>query len=261
MTSGTAFGDRPLALHAAIAALALASFALALAIVGNDRGGVESEERRYESYLLADELRQSSDDLTRMARTYAATGDERYKGYFQDILDIRDGRAPRPAEAHNVYWDLVTAGGEPPGESVGPAALRELISRAGFADAELALLAESERLSNDLVALEVEAMNAMVGLYRDESGDYAIDGDPDRDLARDLLHGAAYHEAKGRIMRPLRELVSRLEARTANDVAGYRERGRTLTAALCAAAALTFLLAAVSMVLAFRRAPRGGAAG
>ena len=32
-----------------------------------------SEIRRLESYKLADELRQSSDDLTRMARTYVVT--------------------------------------------------------------------------------------------------------------------------------------------------------------------------------------------
>lgn len=31
------------------------------------------------SYKLADELRQSSDDLTRLVRTYAVTGDKSYK--------------------------------------------------------------------------------------------------------------------------------------------------------------------------------------
>lgn len=30
---------------------------------------------RYQSTILADELRQSSDDLTRLARTYVVTGD------------------------------------------------------------------------------------------------------------------------------------------------------------------------------------------
>ena len=34
-----------------------------------------AEERRYQSRLLADELRQSSDDLTRLARTYVVTAD------------------------------------------------------------------------------------------------------------------------------------------------------------------------------------------
>src|SRR5215813_5716851 len=35
----------------------------------------QAEIQRYHSYQLADELRQSSDDLTRMARLYAVTGE------------------------------------------------------------------------------------------------------------------------------------------------------------------------------------------
>ena len=58
-----------------------------------------------------DELRQSSDDLTRMARTYAATGDQRFVDYFNQILDIRSGKAPRPLQYGRVYWDLVIASG------------------------------------------------------------------------------------------------------------------------------------------------------
>ena len=38
----------------------------------------ESTPARYQSYLLADELRQSSDDLTRLARTYSIAGDPAY---------------------------------------------------------------------------------------------------------------------------------------------------------------------------------------
>ena len=48
------------------------------------------------SFVLADELRQTSDDLTRMARLYVATGNPIYKDYYQEILDVRDGKAPRP---------------------------------------------------------------------------------------------------------------------------------------------------------------------
>ena len=39
----------------------------------------KSQVERYSSYLLADELRQSSDDLTRLARTYVMTGDDKYE--------------------------------------------------------------------------------------------------------------------------------------------------------------------------------------
>lgn len=65
-------------------------FATALVIIGVvmcmigygiHRLGAASDEvaaanaTRYASYLLADEMRQSSDDLTRLARTYVVSGD------------------------------------------------------------------------------------------------------------------------------------------------------------------------------------------
>ena len=50
-----------------------------------------ADESRYQSYLLADELRQSSDDLTRLARTFVVTGDARYEQQYLDILAIRNG--------------------------------------------------------------------------------------------------------------------------------------------------------------------------
>ena len=62
-----------------------------------------ANQRRQISILLADQLRQSSDDLTRMARTYVVTGDPRYKKYYQDILDIRDGKKPRPKAYQYAY--------------------------------------------------------------------------------------------------------------------------------------------------------------
>ena len=54
---------------------------------------------RYASYLLADELRQSSDDLTRLARTYVVTGDPAYETQYMDILAIRNGQKRGDAAA------------------------------------------------------------------------------------------------------------------------------------------------------------------
>ncbi|MBF4432532.1 methyl-accepting chemotaxis protein, partial [Vibrio anguillarum] len=55
---------------------------------------------RYQSYQAADELRQSSDDLTRLGRTYVLTGDETYEKMYMDILAIRNGDKPRPQNYH-----------------------------------------------------------------------------------------------------------------------------------------------------------------
>src|SRR5664279_6091613 len=63
---------------------------------------------------LADELLQSSDDLTRIVRSYVITGNPIYKQHFQNILYIRDGKMSRPVNYHDIYWDLVLADGPHP---------------------------------------------------------------------------------------------------------------------------------------------------
>jgi CheY-like chemotaxis protein len=50
---------------------------------------------RYASYLLDDELRQSPDDLTRMARTYVVTGDDRCERIRLPPWRSRAARRPR----------------------------------------------------------------------------------------------------------------------------------------------------------------------
>lgn len=74
----------------------------------------DAQEMRYRSYLLADELRQSSDDLTRLARTYVLTADARYEQQYLDILAVRNGTKPRPEEYQRIYWDFVAAGNAKP---------------------------------------------------------------------------------------------------------------------------------------------------
>jgi len=58
------------------------------------------------SYFPADELRQSSDNLNRLGRVYVTTGDVKYEKQYFDILDIRNGKIPRPSDYHRIYWDF-----------------------------------------------------------------------------------------------------------------------------------------------------------
>ena len=110
---------------------------------------------RYNSFLLADELRQSSDDLTRMARTYVITGDAKFERMYWEILAIRNGQAPRPLHYEWIYWDLVAGGTTLPRDSGGVRmSLRARMEQLGFTPLEPAKLAEAENLSNELVLSE-----------------------------------------------------------------------------------------------------------
>lgn len=75
----------------------------------SERNIDEAEENRYQSLRIANELRQSSDQLTNLVRLYVIQRDIKYKKYFQTILDIRNGDRPRPKNYGYAYWDFVIA--------------------------------------------------------------------------------------------------------------------------------------------------------
>ncbi|MBO2603184.1 methyl-accepting chemotaxis protein [Shewanella algae] len=173
---------------------------------------------RYKSYQVADELRQSSDDLTRLARTYAITGEEKYEKMYQDILDIRNGEKPRPQHYHQIYWDLVLNYGDKPKADGERAAIKDTMKSLGFSAKEFDFLDQAQANSDALVALEVKAMNAVKGIFLDPtSGKYSVRGEPDLALARELLHSPAYHREKAKIMAPIDQFFSALDQRTGAD--------------------------------------------
>jgi len=168
-----------------------------------------ANDTRYLSYVLADELRQSSDDLTRMVRTYVSTGDPRFKKQYQDILAIRDGRKPRPEGYSGIYWDLVLPDGKPPRpDTTQRVPLLDLMKKSGFSAGELDLLSQAKLRSDRLVQVELEAMRMV------EEGGPALE----LKRARAMLYGPQYHEAKAAIMEPIDRFYRLLDARTREAV-------------------------------------------
>ncbi|MDJ1157747.1 methyl-accepting chemotaxis protein [Chelatococcus sp. SYSU_G07232] len=202
----------------------------------------EAQERKYASYLLADELRQSSDDLTRLARTYVVTGDPSYKKQYMDIVDIRDGKKARPADYHRIYWDFVAGGEASPRPAGRQAPLLTLMQEAGFTQDEFAKLDEAKARSDALIGLETEAMNLVEG--KDKAGKPLAAPDPAR--ARDLVHSRDYHVYKARIMRPIDEFFVKLEQRTQGAVEAAEFR-RSLYAALAFVGAAFLVLSVVAL--------------
>src|ERR1700739_4737546 len=115
-----------------------------VALAHAERRAADASSARFQSYLLADELRQSSDDLTRLARTYVVTADPKFEQQYLDILDIRNGKKPRPQHYERIYWDFVAAGEPKPSPDGETIALSELMKRAGFTDAAFAKLHEAQ---------------------------------------------------------------------------------------------------------------------
>ncbi|RQO56017.1 methyl-accepting chemotaxis protein [Paucibacter sp. KBW04] len=210
---------------------------------------------RYTSYLLADELRQSSDDLTRLARTYVVSGNPEWEKQYFEILDIRNGKKPRPKQYEKIYWDFRAVGTDPNRGNDPAVPLQELMKKAGFTDAEFAKLKEAQGNSDDLVNTETVAMNLVKGQLADGKGGFTLKGEPDLAKAREMMHDKNYHAFKAKIMKPVDEFLTLVDERTAGAVADAVDQKnlwyRLLVGSivLLLVVAITFLAAIVRVLM------------
>lgn len=171
----------------------------------------QSNENRIHSLLLMHELRQSSDDLTRMVRTYIVTKNHIYKEHYLEILEIRNGSRKRPVDYNNIYWDLVqTDNFRPKPFSNQSIALIELMRHANFTHKEFTKLNEAKKKSDDLTKIELQAMH----ILESKQGDSLVN----QQKALDLVHNNLYHEKKASIMKPIDECYTLINTRTTKAV-------------------------------------------
>jgi len=229
--------------------LIILSGVLIFTLFRNQINLAKSRDTSFNSYLLADELRQSSDDLTRLARSYVATGNPEFEREYWAILDIRNGKSPRPIEYNRIYWDFVSATGEKPRADGKTVSLQKLMIQEGFTEAELEKLSLAEKNSNDLVTIEKVAMNAVKGLFDDGTGNFTIKKDPDFEMANKLMNGEEYYKIKAEIMRPIDEFYVMFGERTQANITKYLQRSTTLFWTTLLVVLLTTLLALYSFII------------
>lgn len=99
------------------------------------------------------------------------------------------------------------------------------MKKTGFTEREFALMKEANDLSNNLILLETEAINAVRGLFPDSSGNYTVRGEPDKAKAMSLVYSASYDDEVAKIMAPFsqfeKELDARLDAVTTSATHAY----------------------------------------
>lgn len=201
---------------AALGALGYAFYAMQTASANLEK----AEEERIRALQLVAETQQSADDLTRLARNFVATLHPDYLRQYYAVLDIRAGRVARPERYHDLYWKLVDPNNpqKPRPDSNEIISLTDLLKRAGFTEQELALLLESEKNSDVLSLVEVEAMNMAQGRYLDSRGTYARLDTPNRERASQMLYDDAYTKALIAESKPLDEFSQLVEERLAKTI-------------------------------------------
>ncbi|MEJ1361295.1 MAG: transporter substrate-binding domain-containing protein [Candidatus Sedimenticola sp. (ex Thyasira tokunagai)] len=235
------------------AGLIVAIGLLVLMLLRGEQRQEEIENNRYESIQLAYELKQSSDDLTRFARTYVVTGDPKYAEYFQAIIDIRDGKQAHPKNYSHIYWDQVSAGLVEHNAEGETYSLEQRMVELGMSDEEIGMLRQSKYASDELINLEDVAMNMVRGVYyKDDEDRFTVKTKPNMALARALLHGEKYHAAKANIMRPINEVFVLLKKRTEKELETERANNKAILLVIAGLIVVIIVFSAYTYML-FRR--------
>lgn len=194
--------------------LMVALFVISLALLVNEQFKYEHSIKNKEQIVsLAAELRQSSNDLARLARTYIITNNPLYKDQFDAVVEIREGIRPRPKNYTITYWDTIPlnkkniADHEEKQESV---SLIELMRRSGIHQNELEKLMASKKKSDYLVSVERKAM----ALIHDD----LAPSKEKRDKALTMLADEKFLNEKASIMQPIIEAEKMISNRTRHDV-------------------------------------------
>lgn len=203
---------------------------LVFALMQNHTALGEALGIQLQSLQLANELKYSSDELTRTARTYVTSGNPAYRSEYMRILAVRDGQATRPD-----------------GRSI---PLRTLLQNAGITAEEMGKLETAEDNSNALVATEVAAFQAIEGRFvppgtapsRDAAA-YTRTAPPDQAYAVRIMHDSTYHQDKSIIMGPIAEFDAMVARRTEATVERLNARSIALMAWIASLVALLVGLA------------------
>ncbi|WP_339937013.1 sensor domain-containing phosphodiesterase [Undibacterium luofuense] len=157
----------------------------------------EVNENRFMSHELTDELIRTSEDLTRFARAYVITGDTVYRQYFNEVMDVREGRSPRLPFGEYAFHDLTpTLEAASPASLITPAKpILQMLREAGLSDKEFELLLVAKTNSDILTRLEKKAMDMAENPGRNV--------DIGRERAIRLLHDEEYRAAKLNILAPI----------------------------------------------------------
>jgi signal transduction histidine kinase/CheY-like chemotaxis protein/HPt (histidine-containing phosphotransfer) domain-containing protein len=206
----------------------------------------EVENRRTESFLVADSMRQSSNDLTQMVRLYVATGQPRYREHYDEILAIRSGTSPRPRDYDSAFWDRVLAQGSGFVEYGPPESLVDQMRAASFTAQEFEALNASLRASDELARLELDVMDRVAArIAQGVDAEYAADVAPEYQRLVD----DAYLTEKGVIMDAVGEFTGFVDRRTLADVERVRDDVRLLAAIQIAILTAVVLVSAGALVV------------
>jgi hypothetical protein len=165
-------------------------FAASLALLSVFRGAERQLEELNRAVAIADEMSNSSDNLTNYARYYVTTRSNAWKARFDQVLKVRSGEEP---DVHGKKSNF-----------------KDKVKTVGFSEVELGLILKAEELSNNLAVLEVKAFDSIEkgraeGVWDIQQFHYMA--------AQMAMFGDDYNQYKGEIVTAIQQFTDRVYER------------------------------------------------
>ncbi|MEB0137192.1 ATP-binding protein [Actimicrobium sp. CCC2.4] len=202
--------------------LALAANAVFLVMIKQSYDSVvTAQAHRQDAISLAEKLKEDTEQLTSLVRTYTSTGEARYLTYYYDILAIREGDKPQPASYDSgAYWDSVIAG-----TTVHKMPVQGLrisfsgrMKSLGFSPDEFKALNVVYAATDAMKQMEQTAFAATQGLFDPATQQFVSDGEAHLSYANQLVYSTPYNVLKADLARSVLTLGALTNARTNESV-------------------------------------------
>ncbi len=200
----------------------------------------------FKSEKVINEIRQNSENLTRLARLYTNTKDTLYRNQYFEILNIRKGTSPRPQHFNRVYWSLLTTKNhqEPPFIKKIKNSTSKLIATAGFTKQEGEIITQAVNYSLTLTHLEIAAFYILDG---NQKGKQVYDAILNQKTAIELVNSEHYHSQTTLIMIELNKAYELIELRTNTERSNLEHKIKRII--ILASIALILIIVTIGLII------------
>ena len=217
-------------LYGVIFLLVLVVGVLSFIMLKNHEEQTGCEKKRIESFELAREIEESTTSLSRYCRLFVVTGDTVWRNSYYELLEMLRGERPGPNGKKFAVID----------------SLRKL----GITENESAKIEDAKiKFRQKVFKTEERAMNAMLGLLADENGNYSINGEPDQEMAEDVILDEEYLLTKAIIHQYVKDFELMIDNRTTEDYEHHRRISMYLLWSITLSIALILIIMTFAFVI------------
>ena len=170
------------------------------------------EKNRFEFYSLANSKKKNFLDFSTIVNKYVITLESRYEKTLKEFVQITindkiKNQRNRALKELN-FFNKNDINGLSNKEVY---KIKGFFSKINFSESMFDKIFKAEDYSYEILLLDIEAINALYGYYKDDNGNFTIKGKPNQQRAKEILYSYKYQILKEEISLNIDEILDYIE--------------------------------------------------